>query len=103
MGELIHVNTQLQERLVAQTKESERLLKFNTEKEGAYESLLHQIQNQEIDENEPQTVRPTSEEAGNGAGFFQIFTPVGRHSQVQGRVVSCWMQSNPMPRMPCSV
>ena len=56
-------------------------MKLLTEKEGAYESLLHQIQNQEIDENEAQTVRPTSEEAGNGTGFFQIFTPVGRHSQ----------------------
>ena len=81
VGELIHVNSQLQDRLIAQTKESERLLKLLTEKEGAYESLLHQIQNQEIDEKEPLPVRPTSEEAGNGAGFFQIFIPVGRHSQ----------------------
>ena len=81
VGELIHVNSQFQDRLIAQTKESERLLKLLTEKEGAYESLLHQIQNQEIDEIEPQTARPTSEEAGNGAGFFQIFIPVGRHSQ----------------------
>ena len=26
-------------------------------------------------------VRYTSEEAGNGAGFFQIFTSLGRYSQ----------------------
>jgi hypothetical protein len=45
--EFIHVNTQLQERLVAQTKESKRLSKFLIEKEGAYKSLLHQIQNQD--------------------------------------------------------
>ena len=57
------------------------LLKQLREKEGAYESLLRQIQCQENERVESQAVRPPSKAAGNGAVFVEISTPVGRQSQ----------------------
>jgi len=70
LGELVHVNKQLQERLIAQTKQSEMLWKQLHEREGAYESLLLQIQNQEIERSEPQGMRSSSKEADNCAVFL---------------------------------
>jgi hypothetical protein len=37
LGELVHINAQPQERLIAQTKQSEMLMKQLQEKEGAYD------------------------------------------------------------------
>ena len=81
LSELVHINGQLQERLIAQTKQSEMLLKQLREKEGAYESLLRQIQCQENERIESQAVRSPSKAAGKRAVFVEISIPVGRQSQ----------------------
>ena len=76
LGELVHINAQPQERLIEQTKqisESEMLMKQLQEKAGAYESLLHQIQNQEVERSKTQAMGSQSKEADNGAVLFDWF------------------------------
>jgi hypothetical protein len=71
LGELVHINARLQERLIAQTRQSEMVMKQFQEEEGAYESLLHQFQfqNQEIERSKTKAMGSQSTEADNGAVF----------------------------------